>query len=146
MIRKSMSHSGGLESSPAEDTARRSDETSGPLPSGLKSPSRIELTEIAIPILVIHTLALFAFIPSFITGPNVILFAVTVVVFSQGITLGYHRLLAHGSLRVPKWLEYFYVGLALCSLQESPGKWVSNNICRIPVVDRKFTFAFPAKQ
>lgn len=86
-----------------------------------------EFTEIAMPIIAMHVLALFAFIPEFITGTNVLLLMISLVVFSNGITLGYHRLLTHKSLRVPKWLEYGYVGLALCCLQESPAKWVSTH-------------------
>ncbi len=127
MNRKLLSRPGKLESSPADASSQRCPETTGSPSRAPELPPRIELTDIAIPILVLHAIALFAFVPGFITGPNVILFGVTVVVFSQGITLGYHRLLAHGSLRVPKWLEYFYVGLALCSLQESPAKWVSTH-------------------
>lgn len=92
-----------------------------------RSSRKLQLTEIAIPIVVIHLLAILAFLPDFRTWTNGFILIITVVVFSQGITLGYHRLLAHSSLRVPKWLEYFYVSLALCCLQESPGKWVSTH-------------------
>lgn len=48
-------------------------------------------------------------------------------IFGQGINLGYHRLLTHRSLTVPKWLEYFYVILALCCVEETPAKWVSTH-------------------
>jgi stearoyl-CoA desaturase (delta-9 desaturase) len=44
-----------------------------------------------------------------------------------GITLCYHRLLAHRSFQVPKWLEY---GLTLCgslALQSGPIKWVATH-------------------
>jgi stearoyl-CoA desaturase (delta-9 desaturase) len=44
-----------------------------------------------------------------------------------GITLCYHRLLAHRSFQVPKWLEY---GLTLCgllALQGGPIKWVATH-------------------
>jgi len=44
-----------------------------------------------------------------------------------GITLCYHRLLAHRSFQVPKWLEY---GLTLCgalALQGGPLKWVATH-------------------
>ena len=88
---------------------------------------RLQLTDYAIPILVIHFIALGAFYPAFITWTNVILLFVTVLVFGQGINLGYHRLLTHRSLRVPKWLEYSYVWLAICSLEETPAKWVSTH-------------------
>ena len=44
-----------------------------------------------------------------------------------GITLCYHRLLAHRSFKVPKWLEY---ALTLCgslALQSGPIKWVATH-------------------
>jgi len=87
----------------------------------------IQLTNIAIPIAAVHLLALFAFWPAFICWQNFVLLIVCVLVFGQGMNLGYHRLLAHRSLKVPKWIEYLYVSLALCSLEESPGKWVSTH-------------------
>ncbi|BBD62058.1 stearoyl-CoA 9-desaturase [Nostoc sp. HK-01] len=36
---------------------------------------------------------------------------------SIGVCLGYHRLLSHRSLRVPKWLEYAIAILGALSLQ-----------------------------
>lgn len=44
-----------------------------------------------------------------------------------GINLCYHRMLAHRSLRVPKWLEHALVVYAQCSLQDTPVKWVANH-------------------
>lgn len=93
----------------------------------LHEPVQYGITVIAFPILVFHCLALAAFIPAFVSLTNFGVLLASLLIFSQGITLGYHRLLAHASLRVPKWLEYFYVSLALCCLQESPGKWVSTH-------------------
>ena len=52
---------------------------------------------------------------------------VSVAVLSQGISLGYHRLLTHRSLKVPVWLERLYVLMAICCLQETPAKWVSTH-------------------
>lgn len=119
-----------IEKMPLRPTERPTEQKSKPESQpgeNQESGSKFGLTAIAIPIVVIHLLALFAFLPEFITWTNGIILVVTVLVCSQGITLGYHRLLAHASLRVPKWLEYTYVGLALCCLQESPGKWVSTH-------------------
>ena len=45
--------------------------------------------------------------------------------YGLGITLGYHRLLAHRSLEVPKWLEHGFALFAQCSLQDTPAKWVT---------------------
>jgi stearoyl-CoA desaturase (delta-9 desaturase) len=41
-----------------------------------------------------------------------------------GINLCYHRILTHGSLVVPKWLEHTLAILGVCSLQDSPLRWV----------------------
>ncbi len=91
------------------------------------SRPKTELTPFALPIIVIHLSALAAFVPAWFSWTNVLVMIVGVFVFGQGINLGYHRLLAHRSLVVPKWLEYFYVTLALCCMEESPGKWVSTH-------------------
>lgn len=44
---------------------------------------------------------------------------------SLGINLGYHRLLTHRSLAVPRWLERVFVLFGVCSLQDSPLRWVT---------------------
>ena len=41
-----------------------------------------------------------------------------------GITLGYHRLLTHRSLQVPKWVTYFWAAGAYLCLMGSPIVWV----------------------
>ena len=41
-----------------------------------------------------------------------------------GITLGYHRLLTHRSLQLPKWLAYFWAAGAYLCLMGSPVVWV----------------------
>jgi len=59
---------------------------------------------------------------------NIILFISTFLIFSffhtQGITLGYHRLLSHKSLKVPKLVEYFFVAGAYLAFEGSPIFWV----------------------
>jgi len=42
-----------------------------------------------------------------------------------GGTLGYHRILSHRSLTVPRWLEYFIVSGGYFGLEGSPIFWVS---------------------
>jgi stearoyl-CoA desaturase (delta-9 desaturase) len=42
-----------------------------------------------------------------------------------GITLGYHRLLTHKSLKVPQWLAYFIVAGGYLCLMGSPIVWVA---------------------
>jgi stearoyl-CoA desaturase (delta-9 desaturase) len=44
-----------------------------------------------------------------------------------GITLCYHRLLAHRSFQVPKWLEYVLTVCGSLALQGGPIKWVSTH-------------------
>jgi sn-2 palmitoyl-lipid 9-desaturase len=46
---------------------------------------------------------------------------------SLGICLGYHRLLTHRSLQVPKWLEYILVTLGALALQRGPIFWVAGH-------------------
>ncbi|MBD0335793.1 MAG: fatty acid desaturase [Cyanobacteria bacterium Co-bin13] len=46
---------------------------------------------------------------------------------SIGICLGYHRLLTHRSLQVPKWLEYGVATLGALAIQGGPIFWVSSH-------------------
>ncbi|MEO0376224.1 MAG: fatty acid desaturase [Cyanobacteria bacterium P01_A01_bin.17] len=46
---------------------------------------------------------------------------------SVGICLGYHRLLAHRSLRLPQWLEYVVVTIGVLALQGGPLFWVGTH-------------------
>lgn len=81
----------------------------------------------ASPIIAIHLLALLAFVPYFFTWTGVIVMLVSIEIYGLGISLGYHRLLAHKSLKVPKWLEHGFAMFAACSLQDTPAKWVANH-------------------
>ena len=78
------------------------------------------------PIVGLHLLALLVFVPWLFSWTGLILFVLGVNVFGQlGVPIGYHRLLAHRSFRVPKWLERFFVTLALCCGQNTPARWVT---------------------
>ncbi|ONI13540.1 hypothetical protein PRUPE_4G228700 [Prunus persica] len=44
-----------------------------------------------------------------------------------GVTLSYHRNLAHRSFTLPKWLEYSFAYCGVLSLQGSPIEWVSTH-------------------
>lgn len=44
-----------------------------------------------------------------------------------GVTISYHRNLAHRSFKVPRWLEYFFAYCGVLSLQGSPIEWVSSH-------------------
>lgn len=83
--------------------------------------------EYAIPIVLLHLLAFAAFIPWLFSWTGLILMVVGVHVYGQSINLCYHRLLAHRSARVPQWLEHTFVVIALCCLQDTPGKWVATH-------------------
>ena len=75
---------------------------------------------------IMHALAMLAFVPYFFSWPGVIAFWAGVIVFGQiGIPVCYHRQLTHRSFKTAKWLEHFFVVLALCSAQETPAKWVA---------------------
>jgi stearoyl-CoA desaturase (delta-9 desaturase) len=79
----------------------------------------------AVAIAAMHALALLAAAPALFSWSGVVLCVVGVFFFGQGVNLGYHRLLTHRSLAVPKWLERGFVLLALCSMQDTPVKWVT---------------------
>ncbi len=73
-----------------------------------------------------HALALLAFHPYFFSWTGVVLVFVGNYLFgSMGINVGYHRLLTHRGFTCPKWLERFFALLGVCSLQDSPGRWVA---------------------
>lgn len=44
-----------------------------------------------------------------------------------GVTIGYHRLLAHRSFRCPKFVEYFWVFTGYLAFQSSPIFWVTTH-------------------
>lgn len=82
--------------------------------------------DFAVPIVVMHLLALLVVVPWLFSWTGLVLFVVGVSVVGQlGVPICYHRLLTHRSFRVPKWLERTFVTMAICSAQETPAKWVS---------------------
>ena len=82
----------------------------------------------AIPITVIHLLALLAFVPWLFSWTGLILALIGTYVYGGlGINLAYHRLLTHRSLKVPLWLERFFVVVALCCMEDTPGSWVATH-------------------
>ena len=84
--------------------------------------------EYVVPITTVHLLALLAFLPDLLGWRGFALaFALTLVFGTLGINLCYHRLLTHRSLKVPRWLERSFATLALCSLEDTPSRWVANH-------------------
>lgn len=79
-----------------------------------------------IPLAAIHLLALLAFIPALFSWAGVIAAILGHLTFGMlGINVGYHRLLTHQGFTCPKWLEYTLAILGICSLQDSPARWVA---------------------
>ena len=84
--------------------------------------------EYLVPITTVHLLALPALMPSFFSWGGLALALVGTFVFGTlGINLCYHRLLTHRSLKVPRWFERTLATLALCSLEDTPSRWVANH-------------------
>jgi stearoyl-CoA desaturase (delta-9 desaturase) len=72
-----------------------------------------------------HLLLPLALVPWLFSWTGLILIPVGNYVFcSLGIGAGYHRLLTHRSFRCPRWLERTLAVLGVCSLQDSPARWV----------------------
>jgi fatty-acid desaturase len=83
------------------------------------------IKEYVIAFSIYHTMALLAFVPWFFSWAGVITALLGVYVFGTlGINLCYHRLLTHRSFACPKWLEHFLAILGVCSLQDTPARWV----------------------
>ena len=72
-----------------------------------------------------HLLLPLAFVPWLFSWTGLLLIPLGNYFFcSLGIGAGYHRLLTHRSYRCPKWLEHGLALLGVCSLQDSPARWV----------------------
>lgn len=73
----------------------------------------------------IHLVALLAFYPGFFSwkgfGAFIVLHWVTA---NLGVTLGFHRLVSHRSLEVPKFLEYFLIFCGTLSCEGGPIDWI----------------------
>jgi fatty-acid desaturase len=73
-----------------------------------------------------HLVALLAVLPWCFSWTGVVLVFVGVFVFGGlGINLCYHRLLTHRGLVCPKWLEHGFAVLGVCSMQDTPARWVA---------------------
>jgi stearoyl-CoA desaturase (delta-9 desaturase) len=72
-----------------------------------------------------HLLLPLAFVPWLFSWTGLILIPVGNYFFcSLGIGAGFHRLLTHRGYSCPKWLEHTLAILGVCSLQDSPARWV----------------------
>mmetsp|Transcript_43879 Transcript_43879/g.80176 ORF Transcript_43879/g.80176 Transcript_43879/m.80176 type:complete len:400 (-) Transcript_43879:104-1303(-) len=66
--------------------------------------------------------------PFFFTWPAFTAFLIGYLITGMfGITLSYHRQLAHRSFKTPKWLEYVFAYCGALALQSHPINWVSSH-------------------
>jgi stearoyl-CoA desaturase (delta-9 desaturase) len=66
--------------------------------------------------------------PFYFTWPAFTCFVVGYIITGMlGITLSYHRQLAHMSFKTPKWLEYILAYCGALALQSHPINWVSSH-------------------
>jgi stearoyl-CoA desaturase (delta-9 desaturase) len=111
-----------VETAERESPARRSRSVDVPqevLPYRLLWPYVIGVS-------LIHVLALLAVVPWFFSWTGLALFVAGHYVFGMlGMTVGYHRLLAHRAFSCPRWFEHFLALLGVCCLQDSPARWVA---------------------
>ncbi len=76
----------------------------------------------------VHLIALLAFLPWFFSWSGVALAAAGLYMFGTlGISVCFHRLLTHRSFACPKWLEHTLAILGVCSLQDTPARWVATH-------------------
>ncbi len=77
---------------------------------------------ILIPFIVLHTGAIAAF--WFIDLGAILTAAILWIVTGMfGITVGYHRLLTHQAMKMPKWLERFHIFCGVLAFQLGPMTW-----------------------
>ena len=87
---------------------------------------------------VVHVGALAIFLPHVFSWSAVaVLFVLYYLTGALGITLGYHRILTHRSLKVPKALEYIFTTLGALALQGGPIEWISTHRAHHAHTDRE---------
>ena len=80
----------------------------------------------AVSLSLLHAAALLVFVPYFFSWSGVALGLVSYVLLNMlGITIGYHRLLTHQGFVCPKWMEHALALCGMCTLQDSPARWVA---------------------
>jgi len=94
-----------------------------PRPAGTKPALTVWGYSIAV--VGFHLLLPLAFVPWLFSWTGLLLIPVGNYLFcSLGIGAGYHRLLTHRSFRCKLWFEHVLAILGVCSLQDSPARWV----------------------
>ncbi|MFM8572344.1 MAG: acyl-CoA desaturase [Pirellula sp.] len=80
----------------------------------------------ALSLLAVHLLGILAFFPSLFSWSGLVVAIATHILFDGlGVSIGYHRLLTHRGFECPKWLEHFIALCGICTLQDSPARWVA---------------------
>jgi stearoyl-CoA desaturase (delta-9 desaturase) len=93
-------------------------------PKCVDTQSRI-IWEQVIPIIGLHLLIPLAFLPYVFSWWGLLAIPALNYIFgSLGISAGYHRMLTHQGFKCPKWFERTLTTLGVCSLQDSPARWV----------------------
>jgi stearoyl-CoA desaturase (delta-9 desaturase) len=102
------------------------------------APRRLKKRDypVGIALLIIHLGALGVFFPLFFSWSAVAVAVVFYVLTGMGITLGYHRLLTHRSLVVPKAVEYAITIVGVLALQGGPIEWVAQHRAHHANTDR----------
>ncbi|MCA8984976.1 MAG: fatty acid desaturase [Planctomycetaceae bacterium] len=108
----------------AEEFDRSRKSSRLPRPEKVDANSRI-MWEYVIPVVGFHALIPLAFTTYLFSWWGVLFLPIGNYLFtSLGIGAGYHRLLTHRGFRCARWLEHCLATLGVCSLQDSPARWV----------------------
>lgn len=94
------------------------------------TPARIPTdgTGTGIGLLVLHLGTLLAFIPATFSWSGVVVAIVLCnLTGGVGLSLGFHRMLTHQSLRVPRWLNYTIATLGTLGMEGGPITWVATH-------------------
>jgi stearoyl-CoA desaturase (delta-9 desaturase) len=82
----------------------------------------------ALPIGIVHALAVAACLPWLFSWTGVVLLITGIYFYGGlGINIAYHRMLTHRSFQCPRWVERFLVLVGLCCLEDAPGSWVATH-------------------
>jgi fatty-acid desaturase len=92
------------------------------------APAELQETRLDVPFTVINltTTVLACVLPFYYYSRSAVAaFLVFYMVTSLGLTLGYHRLFAHRSFEVPRWLAYVIAVSGYLAIQRGPIFWVA---------------------
>jgi stearoyl-CoA desaturase (delta-9 desaturase) len=106
--------------------------------TGAPAPAQIKKRDypVGIGLLIIHIGALGVFVPALFSWSAVAVAVVFYILTGMGITLGFHRLLTHRSLVVPKPVEYLLTIIGVLALQGGPIEWVAQHRAHHAHTDR----------